>query len=120
MGDFIRFNNNNIWEIVYENDGRQITCYKREIGNRVDPFEFKYIINEDAMGFEDERPSINNFNYPDWKTFYGAERFKKIAADFSTEADTTLPLIYFVKYYLGFNDDNKMERIRSTKIRFRK
>lgn len=120
LGDFIKFNNNNIWEIVSEHEGRQITCFKREIGNRVNPFTYKYVINEDSMGFGDEMVRSNNFNYPDWKLFYGEERFRKIATDFSTEVNTTLPLIYFVKYYLGFNDDSKMERIRSTKLRFRK
>lgn len=115
LGDFIRFNNNNIWEIVdNEGSGYMITCYKRDFGNRADSISYKQVIDENEMSTD-----IRNFNYTDWKSFYGAERLKKIVVDFSTE-QTVLPLIYYVKYVLGFNDDSKMERIRSSKWIFRK
>ena len=116
MGDFIRFNNNNIWEIVKTEDGRVVTCLKREIGKRENnnPYNFTHVINEDTMATD-----TRNFNYLDWKSFYGEQRLKNLVADFSTEQNV-LPLIYFIKYILGFNDDSKMERVRSTKWIFRK
>lgn len=120
--EFVKFNNDNIWEIVHPegvSGNYMITCYKREVGKRVSPYEYKYVIDENTLGFEDNNARINNFNYLDWKAFYGEEKLRKLAADFSTE-ESVLPLIYFVKYYLGFPDDSKMERIRSTKWVFRR
>lgn len=116
MTDFVRFNGNNIWEIVKTEDDRVITCFKREIGKRElnNPYEFTHVIDENSMATD-----TRNFNYIDWKSFYGEERLKKLVADFSTEQNV-LPLIYWVKYILGFNDDSKMERIRSTKWVFRR
>lgn len=115
MGYFIRFNNNNIWEIVPSDDDYRIVCYKRDLGKRADSIEYKHVIDEENLTMNDKR----NFNYLDWKSFYGEGRIRKLVADFSTE-QTVLPLIYFVKYFLGFNDDSKMERERSTKWTFRK
>lgn len=110
-GDFVKFNNNNIWEIVKDNNN--LICYKREIGLRTSPYTYKYNINEDRMGFEGLG---NNFNYLDWKAFYGEERLKKVVTNLSTES-SVLPLIYFISFYLGYS---KYERIRSTKWRFLK
>lgn len=92
-----------------------ITCYKRDLGKRADSIQYEYVIDEDKMTMSETK----NFNYPDWKAFYGAERLKKLVADFSTE-QTVIPLIYWVKYFLGFSDDSKMKRIRSTKWEFRR
>lgn len=89
------------------------------MGNRVGLLTYKYIINENNMGLEDSNVH-NNFNFHDWKSFYGEQRLKNLVSDFSTESSSTLPLIYFIKYYLGFPDDSKMERIRSTKWIFRR
>ena len=116
MGAFVRFNDNNIWEIVQDHGNYMITCYKRDLGKRADSIQYEHIIDENNMGMKDTKV---NFNYLDWKAFYGAERLKKLAADFDSEQNV-LPLIYFVKYFLGFPDDSKMERIRSSKWIFRK
>lgn len=122
MGDYVKFNNNNVWEIVPNSEfpDREITCYKRELGNRLNavPYKYKYIINEDFLGLEDTNLNTN-WNYDDWKAFFGNNKLKTIASNFSTE-QYSLPLIYWVKYVLGFNDDSKMERINSTRYKFRK
>jgi len=66
---------------------------------------------------EDELTSNqgNNFNYHDWKVFYGEEMLRKIAADFATER-YALPMIYFAVFVLGLVD---MRRERSTKYTFK-
>ncbi len=58
----------------------------------------------------------NNFNYHDWKVFYGEEMLRKIAADFATER-YALPMIYYSHYVLGLVN---MRRERSTKYVFQK
>jgi hypothetical protein len=58
----------------------------------------------------------NNFNYHDWKVFYGEEMLRKIAADFATER-YALPMIYYSYYILGLVN---MQRIRATKYTFDK
>ena len=110
---FVRFNNDNIWEIVENNNG--ITCYKREYGKSIFKANIDSIINEDLLVPE----GYNKFSYPDWKVFFGQDKLKKMAADLTKE-QSALPLIYFVKYILGYPDDDKMTRILATRYRFDK
>ncbi len=121
LSELIKFNNNNIWELVPDNEypDKKITCYKREIGNRVDnhPLRFNQVINEDILGLEQD--NLQNWNYKDWKAFFGENKLKQIASNLSTE-QTSLPLIYYMKYIMGFGDDSKMERVNSTRYIFRK
>ncbi len=65
---------------------------------------------------EDELTSThgNNFNYHDWRVFYGEEMLRKIAADFSAER-YALPMIYYSHYVLGLVN---MRRERATKYVF--
>lgn len=115
---YVKFNNNNVWEIVPdpENPNYRMKCYKREMGNKVNiPIKFDFVIDEDMMGQSDE--NINNFNYSDWKDLIGTNKLKAVAANFNTE-QSSLPLIYFMKYVIGFNDDHKMERVNSTRYIF--
>lgn len=67
---------------------------------------------------EDELTSNqgNNFNYHDWKVFYGEEMLRKIAADFAVER-YALPMIYYSYYVLGLVN---MRRDRATKYVFEK
>lgn len=116
---FVRFNGDNIWEIV-PSGNYIMTCYKREYGKNAWKMDgkFDYDLNEENIG-KDDPNNMRNFNYSDWKSFYGEERLKKIAANYEQEK-SSLPLIYFMKYIMQFNDDSKMERLSSTRWVFRK
>ena len=103
---FIRFNGNNIWELV---DG--VVFYKRVLTPQaLSTTKIDQEINEDLL----QSTHGNNFNYHDWKVFYGEEMLRKIAADFSTER-YALPMIYYSHYVLGLVN---MRRERSTKYVF--
>lgn len=97
---------------------QKITCYKREFGKRLGSYQdrINQTINEDLMGTHDMN---NNWNYPDWKSFFGENKLKSIANN-STNEQYALPLIYYMKYILGFNDDGKMEYVSPTRYIFRK
>ena len=120
LSEFIRFNNDNIWELVPDTEfpNNKITCYKREFGKRLSSYEdrINQTINEDLMGTEGVN---NNWNYNDWKAFFGENKLKAIANKHEAER-TSLPLIYYMKYILGFNDDGKMEYVSPTRYIFRK
>jgi hypothetical protein len=104
---FIKFNNNNIWELVDD-----VVFYKRVLTPQA-----LSTTTIDKEVNEDELTSIegNNFNYHDWKVFYGEEMLRKIAADFATER-YALPMIYYAVFVLGLVD---MRRERSTKYTFK-
>lgn len=110
---FVRFNNDNIWEIIESNNG--ITCYKREYGKFINKAKIDSVINEELLVPE----GYNKFSYPDWRVFFGQDKLKRMAADVNKE-QYALPLIYFCKYVMGYNDDIKMERILATRYRFDK
>lgn len=106
-----------MWEIVPDTEfpDKKVTCYKREVGSKFNvPIIFDHVVDEDTMGQDN-----GNFAYPDWKSLIGAQKLKSMAASFSTE-QSSLPIIYWMKYVMGFNDDSKMERINSTRYIFRK
>ena len=105
---FIRFNNNNIWEIVDD-----VVFYKR-----VPTIKSLSTVHIDQEINEDELSSNhgNNFNYNDWRVFYGEEMLRKIASDYQAER-YALPMIYFAVFVLGLTD---MQRMRSTKYVFNK
>lgn len=106
---FIRFNNNNIWEIVDD-----VVFYKRV----PTPQALSTVMTIDKEIDEDTLKSEHgiNFNYYDWKTFYGEEMLRKIASDFEMER-YALPMIYYSVFVLGLTD---MRRERSTKYTFQK
>ena len=106
---FIRFNNNNIWELVDD-----VVFYKRVLTPQaLSTTKIDLEINEDVLTSSTHG---NNFNYHDWKVFYGEEMLRKIAADFATER-YALPMIYYSHYILGLIN---MRRERSTKYTFDK
>lgn len=111
---FIRFNNDNIWEVI--GNENSVTCYKRQFGKFTSKVNIDFEIDEDEMVPEgvDIKKS---FNYADWKTFFGEDRLKKMGIDVKTE-QYVLPLIYYCKYVLGFNDDNMMIRVLPTRYIF--
>lgn len=100
----IRFKNDNLWQIDQVDDS--LICYHRipKLHQNVD-----YSIDE-----EDMVSGNGNFNYVDWKAFFGDNKLKLIATDFRTE-QYALPLIYYCIYIKGYT---KMERIRSSKYKF--
>jgi hypothetical protein len=104
----VRFNNNNIWELVDD-----VVFYKRvPTKQSLSTVQIDKEINEDELTSSEGK----NFNYHDWKTFYGEEMLRNIASDFSTER-YALPMIYYSHYVLGLVD---MRRERSTKYVFSK
>lgn len=110
---FIRFNNDNIWEII--GNDKSITCYKRRFGKFTNKVNIDKEINEQEMIPLGSNNS--NFNYPNWKVFFGDEKLKRIAID-HVEEQYALPLIYYCKFILGFNDDSMMQRILPTRYVF--
>ena len=105
---YIRFKNNNIWELVDD-----VVFYKRVLTPQaLSTVKIDQEINEDLL----TSSHGNNFNYHDWKTFYGEEMLRKIASDFQSER-YALPMIYFAVFVLGLTD---MRRERSTKYTFLK
>lgn len=105
---FIRFNNNNIWEIVDD-----VVFYKRILTPQaLSTTTIDQDINEDEL----KSQHGINFNYNDWRIFYGEEMLRKIASDFSVER-YALPMIYYSIFILGLTD---MRRDRSTKYVFQK
>jgi len=106
---YIRFNNNNIWELVDD-----VVFYKRV----PTPQASSTVIKIDQEVNEDLLTSShgNNFNYHDWKTFYGEEMLRKIASDFQSER-YALPMIYWALYCKGLIN---IQRIRPTKYIFDK
>jgi hypothetical protein len=105
---FIRFNGNNIWEIVDD-----VVFYKRVLTPQaLSTTKIDEEINEDLL----TSTHGNNFNYQDWKAFYGEEMLRKIASDFSSER-YALPMIYWAIYHKGLTN---MRRERSTKFTFQK
>jgi hypothetical protein len=115
LGEYIKFNNNNVWEIVPDPDSPStlVKCYKREVGNKVNiPIRFSYIVDENNMGKDSK-----NFSYTDWKTLFGLNKLRKIASNFESE-QYALPIIYWMKFIMGFGDDSKMERVNSTRYIF--
>ena len=112
----IRFNDNNIWEVI--GNENSVTCYKRQYGKFTPKVNIDFEIDENVMVPEQEGVDMKKtFNYADWKTFFGEERLKRIADNSSTE-QYALPLIYYCKYVLGFNDDGMMQRVSSTRYIF--
>ena len=106
---FIKFNNNNIWELV---DG--VVFYKRVLTPQaLSTTKIDLEVNED--GLVSSVPG-SNFNYHDWKVFYGEEMLRKIATDFSAER-YALPMIYYAGFVLGLVN---MRRERATKYVFEK
>lgn len=106
----IKFNNNNIWEIVDD-----VVFYKRVLTPQaLSTVTIDKEINEDELVSSPNEG--NNFNYHDWKTFYGEEMLRKTAADFQMER-YALPMIYYAVFILGLID---MQRVRATKYVFRK
>jgi hypothetical protein len=104
----IRFNNNNIWELVDD-----VVFYKRvPTKQALSTVQIDKEINEDELTSTEGK----NFNYHDWKTFYGEEMLRKIASDFSTER-YALPMIYWACYCKGLINP---KRIRATKYTFDK
>lgn len=104
----IKFNNNNIWELVEDT-----VFYKRiYTPHALSTVTIDKEVNEDEL----ESTWGSNFNYHDWKTFYGEEMLRKLAADFELERDA-LPMIYYSVFVLGLVD---MKRQRSTKYSFSK
>jgi hypothetical protein len=105
---FIKFNNNNIWEIVDD-----VVFYKRVLT----PQALRTVTIDKEIN-EDELISTqgNNFNYHDWKTFYGEEMLRRMASDFQMER-YALPMIYYAVFILGLTN---MKRDRSTKYTFSK
>ncbi len=105
---FIKFNNNNIWELVDD-----VVFYKRVLTPQaLSTTKIDLEVDEDGL----TSTHGNNFNYHDWKVFYGEEMLRKIAADFATER-YALPMIYYSHYVLGLVN---MRRERSTKYVFQK
>jgi len=105
---FIKFNNNNIWELVDD-----VIFYKRVLTPQaLSTTKIDLEVNEDE---ELTSTHGNNFNYHDWKVFYGEEMLRKIASDFATER-YALPMIYYSVFVLGLVD---MRRERSTKYTFK-
>ena len=105
---YIRFNNNNIWELVDD-----VVFYKRVLTPQaLSTVKIDQEVNEDLL----TSSHGNNFNYHDWKTFYGEEMLRKIASDFQSER-YALPMIYYAVFILGLTD---MRRERSTKYTFDK
>jgi hypothetical protein len=114
MSYFVRFNNDNIWEII--GNDRSVTCYKRNFGKfntRIEAADMdeNTMVPKSDMG--------KKFSYEDWKTFFGDNKLKNLGADPNNE-QYVLPLIYFCKYVLGFNDDSMMERQSPTRYVFEK
>lgn len=102
----IKFNNNNIWELVQDT-----VFYKRiYTPQALSTVTIDKEVNEDEL----ESEQGNNFNYHDWKTFYGEEMLRKLAADFELEYNA-LPMIYYAVFVLGLVD---MKRNRATKYSF--
>jgi hypothetical protein len=107
---FIKFNNNNIWEVVDD-----VVFYKRVLTPQtLSTVTIDKEIDEDTMKSEGQDDKGPNFNYNDWKVFYGEEMLRKIASDFQVER-YALPMIYYAIFVLGLTD---MRRERSTKYVF--
>lgn len=105
---FIKFNNNNIWEIVDD-----VTFYKRVLTPQaLGTVHIDEEINEDSLRSQHGL----NFNYNDWRIFYGEEMLRKIASDFQAER-YALPMIYYAVFVLGLTDT---QRLRATKYVFSK
>lgn len=108
---FIKFNGDNIWEIVQ--DGNVYTFYKRVLSPKaLRTTKFDEEIDED----KDFMKGGSNFNYKDWKVFFGEERLKKLTVDLDKER-FVLPMIYYAIFNMGLTD---MVRERETKFTFRK
>lgn len=106
----IKFNNNNIWELVDD-----VVFYKRVLTPQaLRTVTIDKTIDEENMKSEGQDDKGSNFNYNDWKIFYGEEMLRKIASDFQMER-YALPMIYYSVFILGLTD---MRRERSTKYVF--
>ena len=105
----IKFNNNNIWELVDD-----VVFYKRVLTPQaLRTVTIDKEIDENMLS----SAHGNNFNYHDWKTFYGEEMLRKIASDFQMERDYALPMIYWALHHQGLIN---MTRVRATKYVFSK
>ena len=109
---FLKFNNNNIWQVVDEGD--DVVFYHRVLtphGLRTVHIDEE--IDEDKM-FTSTDPSF--FNYTDWRIFFGEEKLKKLAEHIEKE-QYVLPMIYYAIFMRGLTD---MVRERATKYIWKK
>lgn len=107
---FIKFNDNNIWEVV-DSGPDSVTFFRRVLTPHA--LRTVYIdeeINENDMSVE------NGYSYEDWKIFFGEERLKKLVVDVEKER-YILPMLYYAMFVKGLTD---MVRERETKFVFSK
>ena len=108
---FLKFNNNNIWQVVEDEDDGSVVFYRRVLT----PHGLRTVHIDQEID-ENQMKVNNSYSYEDWKVFFGEEKLKKMAVDYQKE-QYILPMLYYASFLMGLTD---MVRERETKFIFRK